>query len=88
MLWATSAPVAGARLVWLRLTDPHGQTALAPILFAYLDGDAGVGRPVSRSRGLPCGLSLALILAEPAARIAAALLERRPVSTVSRPPGW
>src|SRR6266567_8033761 len=25
----------------------------------------GVGRPVSRSRGLPCGLSLALILAEP-----------------------
>ncbi|HEX9516408.1 MAG TPA: hypothetical protein VF940_09575, partial [Streptosporangiaceae bacterium] len=46
LLWATSALVADAGLVWLELNDLHGQTGLAPILLAYLDrGDAGEGRP-------------------------------------------
>jgi hypothetical protein len=45
LLWATAAPVADAGLVWLELHDLHGQTGLAPILLAYLDGGAGEGRP-------------------------------------------
>lgn len=45
LLLATAAPVADAGLVWLELHDLHGQTGLAPILLAYLDGGAGEGRP-------------------------------------------
>lgn len=45
LLWATAAPVADAGLIWLELHDLHGQTGLAPILLAYLDGGAGEGRP-------------------------------------------
>jgi len=44
LLWATSAPVAGAGLTWLELRDLHEQTGPVPILLAYLHGGAE-GRP-------------------------------------------